>query len=84
VALAVSLDRRGFEVLHGGQPAGFTEQMHAHDFDVRIMGGEITLIGDGKSETFTLAVLVPKTLWAMVAGGPKLKSRARVEEGRAA
>lgn len=32
----------------------------------------------------TLAVLVPKTLWAMVTGGPKLKLRAQVKEGRAA
>lgn len=32
----------------------------------------------------TLAVLVPKTLWAMVAGGPELKPRAQVKEGRAA
>ena len=26
-----------------------------------------------------LALLVPKTLWAMVAGGPRLKARARAE-----
>lgn len=30
-----------------------------------------------------LAILVPKTLWAMVTGGPKLGPRARVKEGRA-
>ena len=31
-----------------------TEDLHAHDFDVRIMvlGGEITLISDGVSRTF--------------------------------
>jgi hypothetical protein len=35
----------GFEVVHGGQAPGFTEDLHAHDFDVRIMvlGGEITV-----------------------------------------
>jgi thiosulfate reductase cytochrome b subunit len=31
-----------------------------------------------------LAVLVPKTLWAMVAGGPRLKPRDRARESRAA
>jgi hypothetical protein len=30
-----------------------------------------------------LALLVPKTLWAMVAGGPRLAGRSRVQEGRA-
>ena len=53
-AFESDLRREGFEVIHGGQQAGFTEEMHAHDFDVRIMvlGGEITLIRDGRSETF--------------------------------
>jgi quercetin dioxygenase-like cupin family protein len=53
-AFESDLRREGFEVIHGGQQAGFTEETHAHDFDVRIMvlGGEITLIRDGKSETF--------------------------------
>jgi mannose-6-phosphate isomerase-like protein (cupin superfamily) len=48
------LRREGFEVVHGGQTAGFSEDMHAHDFDVRIMvlGGEITVSRDGRSETF--------------------------------
>ena len=33
---------------------GFTEELHAHDFDARIMvlGGEITLTRDDKAETF--------------------------------
>ena len=30
-----------------------------------------------------LALLVPKTLWAMVAGGPRLARRSRAQEGRA-
>ena len=53
-AFESDLRREGFEVAHGGQKADFTEDMHAHDFDVRIMvfGGEITLTRDGKPETF--------------------------------
>jgi quercetin dioxygenase-like cupin family protein len=53
-AFESDLRREGFEVIHGGQKADFTEDMHAHDFDVRIMvlGGEITLTRDGKPETF--------------------------------
>ena len=31
-----------------------------------------------------LALLVPKTIWAMIAGGPRLKSRVRSKEGQAA
>jgi hypothetical protein len=31
-----------------------------------------------------LALLVPKTLWAMVSGGPRLKPRGRAKEGHAA
>jgi thiosulfate reductase cytochrome b subunit len=31
-----------------------------------------------------LALLVPKTLWAMIAGGPCLKPRGRAKEGHAA
>ena len=48
------LRREGFEIIHGGQKAGFTEEMHAHDFDVRIMvlGGEITVGRNGGSQTF--------------------------------
>ena len=53
-AFESDLRREGFEVVHGGQAAGFTEDMHAHDFDVRIMvlGGEITVCRNGGSETF--------------------------------
>jgi quercetin dioxygenase-like cupin family protein len=48
------LRREGFEVINGGQKADMTEDLHAHDFDVRIMvlGGAITLIRDGASRTF--------------------------------
>jgi quercetin dioxygenase-like cupin family protein len=48
------LRREGFEVVHGGQKAGYTSEPHAHDFDARIMvlGGEITLIREGKAEVF--------------------------------
>ncbi|MFO1081994.1 MAG: cupin domain-containing protein [Reyranellaceae bacterium] len=48
------LRREGFEVIHGGQKAGFSEDLHAHDFDARIMvlGGEITLVCDNKAVTY--------------------------------
>ena len=48
------LRREGFEVVHGGLKPGAGEEPHAHDFDARIMvlGGEITLICDGRAETF--------------------------------
>ena len=48
------LRREGFEVVHGGQQGGFTEDLHAHDVDVRIMvlSGEITVTRDNKPETF--------------------------------
>ena len=55
LSLVVSdLRREGFEVIHGGQKPNFTEDLHAHGFDVRIMvlSGEITVIRDGKPETF--------------------------------
>lgn len=53
-AFESDLRREGFEVVHGGQQAGHKGEPHAHDFDVRIMvlGGEITLVRDGKAETF--------------------------------
>lgn len=53
-AFESDLRREGFDITHGGQKACFTEDQHAHDFDVRIMvlGGEITLTRDGKSTTF--------------------------------
>ena len=53
-AFESDLRREGFEVVHGGQKAGFAEDMHAHDFDARIMvlGGEITVTRDGKPVLF--------------------------------
>jgi mannose-6-phosphate isomerase-like protein (cupin superfamily) len=53
-AFESDLRREGFEVIHGGQKANFTEDMHAHGFDVRIMvlSGEITVNRDGGSVTF--------------------------------
>ena len=44
----------GFEVVHGGQQPGFAEELHAHDFDVRIMvlSGETTVTRNNKAETF--------------------------------
>ena len=53
-AFESDLRREGFEVVHGGQQAGSTEDLHAHDFDVRIMvlGGEITVTKNNKPETF--------------------------------
>jgi quercetin dioxygenase-like cupin family protein len=53
-AFESDLRREGFEVVHGGQQAGSTEELHAHDFDVRIMvlGGEITVTRDNKPQTF--------------------------------
>jgi quercetin dioxygenase-like cupin family protein len=40
--------------VHGGQQPDFAEDLHAHDFDVRIMvlGGETTVTRDNKAETF--------------------------------
>jgi len=48
------LRREGFEVVHGGQKAGAAEELHAHDFDLRIMvlGGQTTVTRDNQSETF--------------------------------
>ena len=53
-AFESDLRREGFEVIHGGQQGGSTEDLHAHDFDARIMvlGGEITVTRDDKPETF--------------------------------
>lgn len=53
-AFESDLAREGFDIAHGGQKAGYAEDLHAHDFDVRIMvlGGEITLIRGGVAETF--------------------------------
>ena len=53
-AFESDLRREGFEVINGGQKPDFAEELHAHDFDVRIMvlGGEITVCRDNTSETF--------------------------------
>ena len=53
-AFESDLRREGFEVTHGGQLAGFTEELHAHDFAARIMvlGGETTVTRDNNAETF--------------------------------
>lgn len=48
------LRREGFEVVHGGQKPGFAEDLHAHDFDARIMvlSGEITVCRDNRADRF--------------------------------
>lgn len=53
-AFESDLRREGFEVVHGGQKPCFAEDLHAHDFDARIMvlSGEITIVRDNKAETF--------------------------------
>jgi len=53
-AFESDLRREGFEVVHGGQQPNFAEELHAHDFDSRIMvlSGEITVTRDNKADTF--------------------------------
>jgi quercetin dioxygenase-like cupin family protein len=53
-AFESDLRREGFDVVHGGQEPNFTEELHAHDFDARLMvlSGEITLTHENKVETF--------------------------------
>ena len=53
-AFESDLRREGFEIVNGGQPPNFAEDLHAHDFDARIMvlSGEITVTRDNKPETF--------------------------------
>lgn len=53
-AFESELRREGFEVVHGGQQPCFVEELHAHDFDVRIMvlSGETTVTRDNKAVTF--------------------------------
>jgi quercetin dioxygenase-like cupin family protein len=48
------LRRQGYQVFYGGLQAGMVNPDHTHDWDARVMviGGEITLIRAGKSETF--------------------------------
>jgi quercetin dioxygenase-like cupin family protein len=53
-AFESDLSREGFEIIYGGQKADFAEEMHAHDFDVRIfvLRGNICVGRDGGSVTF--------------------------------
>jgi mannose-6-phosphate isomerase-like protein (cupin superfamily) len=53
-AFESDLRREGFDVVNGGQQPGFAEEMHAHDFDARIMvlAGEITVTRESKSDVF--------------------------------
>jgi quercetin dioxygenase-like cupin family protein len=53
-AFESDLRREGFEVVNGGLQPNFSEDMHAHDFDARIMvlAGEITVHRDGRSDVF--------------------------------
>ena len=53
-AFESDLRREGFDVVNGGQQPNFTEDLHAHDFDAKIMvlSGEITVTRDGKSDVF--------------------------------
>ena len=53
-AFESDLRREGFEVVHGGQKPGLAEELHAHDFDARIMvlSGEITVTRDNQPQTF--------------------------------
>lgn len=53
-AFESDLRREGFDIVNGGQQPGFTEDMHAHDFDARIMvlSGEICVTRDGKTDVF--------------------------------
>ena len=53
-AFEEDLRREGFEVVHGGQKPSFAEELHAHDFDARIMvlSGEITVCRDNTATLF--------------------------------
>src|SRR5262245_31779831 len=53
-AFESDLNREGFDIIYGGQKADFAEDMHAHDFDVRIfvLRGSISVGRDGGSVTF--------------------------------
>ncbi len=53
-AFESDLRREGFQIIHGGQQPNFSEDLHAHDFDARIMvlSGEITVTRDNKPQTF--------------------------------
>jgi quercetin dioxygenase-like cupin family protein len=69
-AFESDLRREGFEVIHGGQKPDFAEDLHAHDFDVRIMvlSGEITVTRDGKPESSRPAIIAR---WWRVASTPR-------------
>src|SRR3954453_23341099 len=49
-AFESDLRRKSFEVVHGGEKRDYAEDLHAHDFDLRIivLSGEITLTRDNK------------------------------------
>jgi quercetin dioxygenase-like cupin family protein len=53
-AFESDLRREGFQIIYGGQKADFAEDMHAHDFDVRIyvLRGDISVGRDGNLVTF--------------------------------
>ena len=53
-AFESDLRREGFEVINGGQKPCFAEELHAHDFDVRIMvlSGQTTVVRNNNAETF--------------------------------
>jgi quercetin dioxygenase-like cupin family protein len=53
-AFESDLRREGLEIIHGGQKPNFAEELHAHDFGVRIMvlSGEITVTRDNAPYTF--------------------------------
>lgn len=53
-AFLSDLKREGFEVINGGQKANFCEDLHAHDFDARIMvlSGAICVTRDGQTTQF--------------------------------
>jgi quercetin dioxygenase-like cupin family protein len=53
-AFESDLRREGFDVVNGGQQPNFSEDMHAHDFDARIMvlSGEITVTRDDTPDVF--------------------------------
>jgi quercetin dioxygenase-like cupin family protein len=53
-AFESDLRREGFDVVNGGQQPNFAEDLHAHDFDARIMvlSGEITVCRDGRTDVF--------------------------------
>jgi quercetin dioxygenase-like cupin family protein len=53
-AFESDLRREGFDVVNGGQQPNFEEDMHAHDFDARIMvlAGEITVTRDNRADVF--------------------------------